>query len=52
VLRFARKHNVAVAPAAKQLDGQITKILSSPSRKNIPLNARRKSPAYPRVSPG
>jgi len=40
-----------VARAAKQPDGQISKILSSPRAKNILLNMSRKSPAYPRVSP-
>jgi hypothetical protein len=44
LLRFARKRDVDVARAAKQPDGQITKILSSPSAKNISLNIPGKSP--------
>jgi len=42
---FARKRNLAPATATKQHDGQITKSLSSPSRKNIPLNLSGKSAA-------
>jgi len=40
---FARKRNLARATATKQHDGQITQNLSSPSRKNIPLNLSGKS---------
>jgi hypothetical protein len=49
---FARKRNPDEAPASKQPDGQITKSLSIPSRKNIPLNPTGKSvlPTRP-VSP-
>jgi len=42
---FARKRNLARATATKQHDGQITKSLSSPSRKNIPLPSSGKSAA-------
>jgi hypothetical protein len=35
--RFTRKDKMDVAPATKQHDGQISKILSSPVSKNIPL---------------
>jgi hypothetical protein len=35
---FARKRVFNAQPATNQHDGQITKSLSSPSRKNIPLN--------------
>jgi hypothetical protein len=41
--RFARNHEHASPPATKQPDGQITKSLSSPSRKNIPLSPSGKS---------
>jgi hypothetical protein len=37
------KHNLRRQPATNQPDGQITKNLSSPSRKNIPLNVSGKS---------
>jgi hypothetical protein len=42
---FARKRNFVQEPATRWHDGQITKSLSSPSRKNNPLNLARKSPA-------
>src|SRR5450432_4014088 len=41
--RFARNHEHASPPATNQPDGQITKSLSSPSRKNISLNPSGKS---------
>jgi hypothetical protein len=40
---FLRKRNLRQWPATNQPDGQITKNLSSPSRKNIPLSIRPKS---------
>jgi hypothetical protein len=40
-----RKRNLMQRPATNQHDGQITKNLSSPSRKNIPLNPQAKSVA-------
>jgi hypothetical protein len=43
LLRLRRKRNLAATPATKQPDGQITKSLSSPSRKNIPIAASGKS---------
>jgi hypothetical protein len=43
LLRPARKRNLATRAATKQPAGQITKSLSSPSRKNIPLNGSGKS---------
>jgi hypothetical protein len=42
--RIARNHEHAFSPATKQPDGQITKSLSSPWRKNILLNPSGKSP--------
>jgi hypothetical protein len=42
---FTRKRNLDAPTATNQHDGQITKNLSSPSRKNIPLNFESKSPA-------
>jgi hypothetical protein len=39
----SRKRNLRQQPATNQPDGQITKNLSSPSRKNIPLFIRPKS---------
>jgi len=42
---FAGKRNLARATATKQHDGQISPKLSSPSRKNIPLNTSGKSAA-------
>jgi hypothetical protein len=45
LLRLARKRNLDAAPATKQPDGQISKTLSSPPSKNIPLNASGKSGA-------
>jgi hypothetical protein len=41
--RFACNDESAFSPATNQPDGQITKSLSSPSRKNIPLNLSGKS---------
>ncbi len=41
--RFARNNDLDAAGATKQPDGQITKILSSPFRKNIPLSPSGKS---------
>jgi hypothetical protein len=38
-----RKRRLPVADATHWHDGQISKILSSPARKNIPLHARPKS---------
>src|ERR1700731_4154616 len=38
LLRLTCKSNPASPPAAKQPDGQITKSLSSPPMKNIPLS--------------
>jgi hypothetical protein len=49
---FARKRNFMQRPATNWHDGQITKNLSSPSRKNIPLNFSRKSAAQLRLSHG
>jgi hypothetical protein len=43
LLRFARNDDFACARATKQPDGQISKNLSSSSRKNIPLNPSGKS---------
>jgi hypothetical protein len=43
LLRLARKRNLAARAATKQPDGQITKNLSSPSRKNKTLNPTGKS---------
>jgi hypothetical protein len=40
---FARKRDVMHQPAANWHDGQISQNLSSPSRKNIPLNLQAKS---------
>jgi hypothetical protein len=42
---FARKRDFMQRPATNWHDGQITKNLSSPSRKNIPLNFQSKSSA-------
>jgi hypothetical protein len=42
---FAHKDNFTQRPATNQHDGQITQTLSSPSRKNIPLNFQSKSSA-------
>jgi len=39
----SRKYNLRQRPATNQPDGQITKNLSSPSRKNIPLSIPPKS---------
>jgi hypothetical protein len=39
----SRKRNLRQQPATNQPDGQITKNLSSPSGKNIPLSIRPKS---------
>jgi hypothetical protein len=50
LLRFLRKRNLRAAPATKQHDGQITKSLSSPSRKNIPLPPQAKSVVQSRLS--
>jgi hypothetical protein len=47
---FSRKHNLRQQPATNQPDGQITKNLSSPSRKNIPLSIRPKSVAFSALS--
>jgi hypothetical protein len=41
--RFARNDEVGSSGATKQPDGQITKSLSSPSDKNIPLSPSGKS---------
>jgi hypothetical protein len=47
------RDDVAALGATKQPDGQISKILSSPARKNIPLNPSGKSALSARpVSPG
>jgi hypothetical protein len=43
LLRCLRKRNHHAATATKQHDGQITKSLSSPSRKNISLAPSGKS---------
>jgi len=43
LLRFKRKGEPDVARATKQPAGQITKNLSSPRAKNIPLNMPCKS---------
>jgi hypothetical protein len=43
LLRFPRKRNLRATAATKQHDGQITKSLSSPSRKDIPLPPSAKS---------
>jgi hypothetical protein len=43
LLRFPRKENLRAFPATKQHDGQITKNLSSPAAKNIPLHTQPKS---------
>ena len=40
---FARKRNFMQRPVTNWHDGQITKNMSSPSRKNIPLNLSGKS---------
>jgi hypothetical protein len=42
---FARKRNLMQRPATNWHDGQITKSLSSPSRKNILLSFSGKSSA-------
>jgi hypothetical protein len=42
---FACKHDFMQQPATNWPDGQISKNLSSPSRKNIPLSFSPKSPA-------
>jgi hypothetical protein len=42
---FARKRNLACACATNWHDGQISKNLSSPFGKNIPLNFESKSSA-------
>jgi hypothetical protein len=42
-LRFARNDDVAEIGVTKEHDGQISKILPSPSRKNIPLKPSGKS---------
>ena len=42
---FARKRNFIRWPATNWHDGQITQNLSSPFRKNIPLNFESKSSA-------
>src|SRR5258707_9892151 len=44
------RDDVAALGATKQPDGQISKILSSPSHKNIPLNPSGKSPLRLRPS--
>jgi hypothetical protein len=41
--RLARKQNLETRAATKQPDGQITRNLSSPLSKNIPLNPSGKS---------
>jgi hypothetical protein len=52
LLRLARNGDLDAARAAKQPDGQITKNLSRPGSKNIPLNASGKSALSARpVSP-
>jgi hypothetical protein len=43
LLRFTRKSDPDATAATKQPDGQISKNLSSPRAKNIPLNMPRKS---------
>jgi hypothetical protein len=43
LLRFARNDDVPASAATKQPDGQISKILSSPLHKNIPLSPSGKS---------
>jgi hypothetical protein len=43
LLRGARKRNSMLAAATKQRDGQISKNLSSPQLKNIPLSSSGKS---------
>jgi hypothetical protein len=45
LIRFARNDDVAVSDATNQRDGQISKNLSSPSRKNILLPPWAKSGA-------
>src|SRR4051794_26050204 len=50
LLRFARNDDVAGVAATKQPDGQISKNLSSPSRKNIPLTPSGKSALRLRAS--
>jgi hypothetical protein len=42
-LRFVRNDEVGSAGATKQPDGQISKNLSSPAAKNIPLSPSGKS---------
>jgi hypothetical protein len=42
---FAHKRHFMQQPATNQHDGQITQNLSSPFRKNIPLNTQAKSSA-------
>jgi hypothetical protein len=44
LLRLAGNDEKGISPATNQPDGQITKSLSSPSRKNISLNPSGKSP--------
>jgi hypothetical protein len=50
--RFARNDDVEAVDATKQPDGQITKSLSTLSRKNNPLAPSGKSAAYFRASHG
>jgi hypothetical protein len=45
LLRFARKRNPASGPRQNNPPGKSLESLSSPSRKNIPLNMSCKSPA-------
>jgi len=45
VICLARKDEMTSSGATNWHDGQITKSLSSPSRKNIPLNSQTKSVA-------
>jgi len=45
LLRLQRKGRLPFATATNWHDGQISKKLSSPARKNIPLNAQAKSDA-------
>jgi hypothetical protein len=49
---FARNDEVGSSDATKELDGQITKSLSTPSHKNIPLNPSGKSMLFLRASHG
>src|SRR6476660_1208812 len=48
--RFARNDDLRAAAATKQPDGQISKNLSSPRAKNIPLNPSGKSALRLRAS--